>query len=210
VTRLQAAALLLVALASAACGNTASSSPSSPAATAAPATPTPATAAPATPAPSAAPSQPALRHADPALEALLPETLGGVSLVTESQNGTDITRQSDALDAMLKGLGKTLADFTIASAYSPAGDVEAQVGLWRVAGTTPEALLPAFVAVVQGSSTTKLTVAELTLGGHDVTQVGAPGQLAQGPLYAYAKDDMVLFVQTPDPKLAEDALAKMP
>ena len=83
-------------------------------------------------------------------------------------------------------------------------------GRRRVAGTTPETLLPAFVAVVQGSSATKLTVSELTLGGHDVTQVGAPGQLAQGPLYAYPKDDMVLFVQTPDPKLAEEALAKMP
>jgi len=205
VTRLPLAALMVVALACAACGNTTSPAPSS-----SPAPSPAATAAPATPALSAAPSAPAARHADPALEALLPETLGGVSLVTESQKGTEITRQSDALDAMLKGLGKTLADFTIASAYSPAGDVEAQVGVWRVAGTTSETLLPAFVAVVQGSSATKLTVSELTLGGHDVTQVGAPGQLAQGPLYAYPKDDMVLFVQTPDPKLAEEALAKMP
>jgi len=53
-------------------------------------------------------------------------------------------------------------------------------------------------------------VSELTIGGHDVTQIGAPGELAQGPLYAYAKDDMVLFVQTPDPELAKEALASMP
>jgi hypothetical protein len=161
-------------------------------------------------APSPAPTAAANRHADPALEALLPETIGGVSLVTESQHGTDLTRQSEALDAMLAGLGKTLADFTLASAYSPAGDVEAQVGIWQVAGATPDALLPAFVAVVQASSTTPLTVTELTLGGHDVTQIGAPGELGQGPLYAYAQDDRVLFVQTPDPKLAEEALAKLP
>ena len=38
-------------------------------------------------------------------------------------------------------------------------------------------------------------------------QIGAPGQLTQGPLYAFARDDIVLFVQTPDPKLAEEALA---
>jgi hypothetical protein len=84
------------------------------------------------------------RHADPALEALLPGTLGGVSLATESQHGTDVNRQSDALDAMLADLGKTLADFTLASAYSPAGDVEAQAGVWRVTGATSETLLPAY------------------------------------------------------------------
>lgn len=197
-TRLQAAALLVVALAGAACGNASSPSPTPPASVA-----------PATAPPSAEPTA-AARHADPALEALLPETLGGISLVRESQHGTDITQQSDALDAMLADLGKTLADFTLASAYSPAGDVEAQVGVWRVAGASPETLLPAFAATVQASSATKLTVTELTLGGHDVTQIGAPGELAQGPLYAYAKDDMVLFVQTPDPELAKEALAEMP
>jgi hypothetical protein len=199
VTRLQAAALLVVALASAACGNASSPSP----------TPSP-TVAPATATPSAAPTEAASRHADPALEALLPETLGGVSLIRESQHGTDLTQQSEALDAMLASLDKTLVDFTIASAYSSAGDVEAQVGAWRVAGAAPDELLPAFVTTVQASSATKLTVSELTIGGHDVTQIGAPGELAQGPLYAYAKDDMVLFVQTPDPELAKEALASMP
>ena len=146
----------------------------------------------------------------PRLEALLPSTLGGVSLVVESQHGTDLSNQSEALDAMLKDLGRALTDFTLASAYSPAGDIEAQVGAWRVSGVTPDALMPAFVDTVQASSATKLTVTELTIGGHDITQIGAPGQLAQGPLYAYPKDDMVLFVQTPDPKLADEALAKMP
>jgi hypothetical protein len=199
VTRLQAAGLLVVAIASAACGNTPSASP----------VPSQ-TDGPVSAPPSAIPTEAAARHADPALEALLPTTLGGIGLVTESQHGTELSSQSDALDAMLTDLGKTLEDFTLASAYSNSGDVEAQVGVWRLAGTTPDTLLPAFVAVVRASSATKLTVAELTLGGHDVTQVGAPGELAQGPLYAYAKDDMVLFVQTPEPELATEALGEMP
>ena len=209
-TRLPIAALMVVALACAACGTTSSPAPSlSPSAAAAPSA-TPTAVAPATAPTSAAPTVAPARHADPALEALLPETLGGISLVIESQRGTDLTGKSDALDAMLKDLGKTIADFTVASAYSPAGDVEAQAGAWRIAGATPEKLLPAFVAVVQTSSATKLTVSEITLGGHDVTQIGVAGELAQGPLYAYAKDDVMLFVQTPDPKLAEEALGKMP
>jgi Tfp pilus assembly protein PilW len=202
VTRLPIAALMAVALACAACGNTISPAPSL--------SPAPTAAAPASAPASAAPTAAAARHADPALEALLPKTLGGVSLVSESQLGTDLTGKSDALDAMLANLGKTIADFTVASAYSPAGDVKAQVGAWRIAGATAEKLLPAFVAVVQTSSATKLTVSEITLGGHAVTQIGVAGELAQGPLYAYAKDDVMLFVQTPDPKLAEEALAKMP
>jgi hypothetical protein len=205
VTRLPAAALLVVALATAACGNASSPSPSP---SSSPST-APATAAPST-APSAAATEAAARHADPALEALLPETLGGVSLLRESQHGTDLTQESQALDTMLAGLGKSLADFTIASAYSPAGDVEAQVGAWRVDGAAPDALLPAFVTTVQSSSTTKLTVTELTLGGHEVTQVGAPGELAQGPLYVYAKGDTLFFVQTTDPELAKEALAELP
>jgi hypothetical protein len=133
--------------------------------------------------------------------------LGGISLVRESQRGADLERQSDALDAMLANLGRTIADFTIASAYSPSGEVEVQVGAWRVAGAAADMLMPEFVKTVQASSTTKLTVGEASIAGRTVTEIGAPGELTQGPLYAWARDDIIIFVQTPDPKLAEEALA---
>ena len=68
-------------------------------------------------------------------------------------------------------------------------------------------LLLAFAATVQASSTTTLTT-ETSIGDRTVTpQIGSSDQLTQGPLYAFARDDIVLFVQTPDPKLAEEALA---
>jgi hypothetical protein len=152
----------------------------------------------------------ASRHADPALEALLPETLGAAVLTRESQRGTDLSRQSDALTTMLTGLGKTLNDFTVASAYSAAGEVEAEVGLWQIRGADPGRLMEGFITAVQASSTTKLTVSQATISGHAVSRIGASGQLTQGPLYAYVKDDMILFVQTTDPSLAEQALAKLP
>ena len=150
------------------------------------------------------------RHADPALEALLPETLGPAALTRESQRGTELTRQSDALLAMLDGLGETLDDFTLASAYSSDGEIEAQVGVWRITGADPIRLMPGFITAIQASSTTKLTVAQKTVGGRLVTQIGVSGELTQGPLYAYVKDDMILFVQTTDPTLAEEALGKLP
>ena len=76
------------------------------------------------------------RHADPELEALLPTTLGGVALTVESQAGTDLSTQSAAFDAFLASLGKTRADFTLASAYAQGG-LKAEVGAWRVKGADP-------------------------------------------------------------------------
>lgn len=149
------------------------------------------------------------RHADPELEALLPKTLGGVTLTVESQAGTELSTNSSAFDAFLKSLDKTRADFTLASAYAHGG-LKAQVGAWRVKGANSTLLLPGFEAAVQASSMTPLTKADDSLGGRAVTRIGDPGQLTQGPLYAIVRGDTLLFVQSPDRALAEEAMGKLP
>jgi hypothetical protein len=149
------------------------------------------------------------RHADPALEALLPTALGGVSLIVESQAGTELSTTSGPFDAFLQGLDKTRADFTLASAYAQGG-LKAEIGAWRVKGADPALLLPGFAAAVQASSTTPLTKAEETVGGRAVTRIGDPGQLTRGPLYVFVRGDALLFVQTPDRALAEEAMGKLP
>jgi hypothetical protein len=149
------------------------------------------------------------RHADKDLEALLPTTLGGVALTVESQAGTELTTSSGPFDAFLKSLGKTRADFWLASAYAQGG-LKAQVGAWRVKGANPSLLLPGFKDAVQGSSRTPLTKADDSLGGRAVTRIGDRGQLTQGPLYAVVRGDTLLFVQTPDRGLAEEAMGKLP
>jgi hypothetical protein len=149
------------------------------------------------------------RHADPALEALLPTTLGGVSLTVESQAGTDLSTNSGPFDAFLASLGKTRADFTLASAYAQGG-LKAEVGAWRVKGADPSLLIPGFKKAVQGSSTTPLTTAEETLADRKVTRIGDPGQLTRGPLYVVVRGNALLFVQTPDRALAEEAVRKLP
>lgn len=149
------------------------------------------------------------RHADKDLEALLPTTLGGVALTVESQAGTELSTNSAAFDAFLKSLGKTLADFSLASAYAHGG-LKAQVGAWRVKGADTSLLVPGFEVAVQASSTTPLTKADDTLGGRAVTRIGDPGQLTQGPLYAIVRGDTLLFVQSPDRGLAEEAMGKLP
>ncbi len=150
-----------------------------------------------------------LRHADPALEALLPTTLGGVALTVESQAGTELSSNSAPFDAFLASLGKTRADFTLASAYAQGG-LKAEVGAWRIKGADPALLLPGFRIVMQASSTTPLTNAEETIGGREVTRIGDPGQLTRGPLYVVVRGDMLLFVQTPEPALAAEAMEKLP
>jgi hypothetical protein len=141
---------------------------------------------------------------------LLPTSLGGRELTVESQSGRDLSSRSAAFDAFLSDLGKTRDDFTLASAYSAGGGLEAEVGAWRVRDADPSRLLDGFVKAVQASSTTPLTVTRQTLGGHDVTVIGAPGQLTQGQLYAYVRGDTILFVQSPHPELAASALEQLP
>ena len=149
------------------------------------------------------------RNAAPELEALLPTTLGGVSLTIESQAGTDLATESAAFDAFLASLGKSRADFTLASAYSPGG-LKAAVGAWRVNGADSALLLPGFATAVQASSTTTLTQVEEIVAGRAVNRIGDPGQLTQGPLYVFVRGDTLWFVQTTERALAEEAMNKLP
>jgi len=148
------------------------------------------------------------RHADPQLEALLPTSLGGAILTRESQSGADLTRHSEPFEAFLKGLGKSRADFTVASAYS--SGLAAEVGAWRVDGLSAADLLPGFKITLQASSQTPLTVADRSVAGRTVTVIGDAQQLARGPLYVAPHEDALLFVQTNDGKLAEEAIGKLP
>src|SRR5689334_15485147 len=149
------------------------------------------------------------RHAAPALEALLPTTLGGVTLTVESQAGTELATKSAPFDAFLADLGKTRADFWLASAYA-AGGLKAEIGAWRVKGASSALLLPGCKKAGQASSTTPLTVAEATLSRRSATRIGDKGQLTRGPIYVYARGDALLFVETPERALAEEAISKLP
>lgn len=148
------------------------------------------------------------RHADTELEALLPTSLGGVTLTVESQSGADLATKSAAFDAFLRDLGKTRADFTVASAYA-IGGLRAEIGAWRVRGADAAQMLQGFKTALQSSSATPLTEAQETLGGRNVTRIGDPGQLAHGPLYVVGSGDTLFFVQTPEPALAQEAMGKL-
>ncbi|CAN5184630.1 hypothetical protein BH10PSE7_BH10PSE7_12180 [soil metagenome] len=149
------------------------------------------------------------RHADPELEALLPKTLGGVVLIIESQSGADLAARGAAFEGFLNALGKTRADFAVASAYARSG-LKAAMSAWRVRGAAGSDLLAAFKTAMQASSATALTTGEEKFAGRDITRIGGPDELAQGPLYVILRGDVLLFVQTPERALAEEAVGKFP
>ena len=135
------------------------------------------------------------------LEALLPTSLGGVALTVESQAGTELVDAAAPPSMRFSpSLGKTRADFTLASAYSQ-GELKAEVGAWRVKGADPALLLPGFKTAVQASSTTPLTAGRGDRRRAARSRASAiPGQLTRGPLYVVVRGDTLLFVQTPEPR----------
>jgi hypothetical protein len=79
-----------------------------------------------------------------------------------------------------------------------------------VKGANHVLLLPSFKTAVQASSTTPLKSVDDVLAGRKVTRIGDLGQLTRGPLYVLVHNNALLFVQTPDRALAEEAISKLP
>jgi len=129
------------------------------------------------PAPQAAP-MPSM-DADPALEALFPDTIGGAPLDVQSFAGQDAILDPEARTAVgeaLAGIGKSLDDLTGAFSFSDAGVVAA----YKVVGADASALLPLVVGSMAGADV-ELTPAQV--GGKDVTLVAA-----DTPFYAYPRE----------------------
>ena len=199
-----ALSILFVAVVAAACSS--SSPTAAPSPTIAPSPTT--TTAPATAATTPNTPDDVSYHSAPELEALLPDSLGGFRLEKGSQVGSDLRDPGRPFTDMLANLGRTLSDFRVASAY--ARDLKAEVGMWRIDGANEKDLVPEFIKAVQASSTTPLVVGEMTVGGRQVTRIGEAGQLTKGPIYVYLKDGLLIFVETTEPTLAEEALGKLP
>jgi hypothetical protein len=213
------AAIILVL---AGCGSSASSSPSN-AAGASPAAASSASAAFSSPEPSAAatapsppagPSLPAVTasHADPALEALLPAEISGTSMQRSSAtlaallaSGGDRT----AIDAFLKGLGKSESDGTYAAAFDPTNTVGGGIFAFKIAGVKADVLLPAIVSVEQSDLGAGATIKQATVGGKNVTVVSV-GTGVNDTEWVYGRDDVVFVIHAADEAHAATFLQALP
>lgn len=150
---------------------------------------------------------------DKDLENRLPGEINGVALTKYSFKGTTFlgsgaSNSQDLLD-LLSSLGKTPDDMSVAFAADPAGDLDVQVGAFKVAGADSNALLAAFVDASQ-STTPGTQVSQANVGGKNVTQIVDPSDTTTGAIYVYANGDVLYYVLSPDPALAAATLQALP
>jgi hypothetical protein len=192
------------------CGSSASNSPSN-AAGASPAAASSASAAfsssepsavATAPSSSAGPSRPAVTssHADPALEAQLPNEISGTAMQRSSAtlaallaSGGDRT----AIDAFLKGLGKSESDGTYAAAFDPTNTIGGGIFAFKIAGGNADVLLPAIVSVERSDLGAGATTKQATVGGKSVTVVSV-GTGVNDTEWVYGRDDVVFVIHAAD------------
>ena len=199
------AALAVLSIMVGACGGSATAAPSAAAPSAAPSV-APSPEASASPAASAAADASGalpsigIPHQDPALEALLPTTFGGVTLQKLSVKGAQLLGQDPTFQKAVTDLGLTAADVSLASADGTAGQFVAI----RFAGADSGKLLQVFQAASQQQGS---VVTSVNVGGKDVIKT----QDKSGSLsYFYVRNDVVLGVSAKSDAEAALALAILP
>ena len=155
------------------------------------------------PSPSPAP----VSHVAPDLEALLPKTVDGAALTSQSISGTvalgtDETSQS--LITSLAKLGKTAADLEIAESHDATGTLQVRLFAFRVKGVSGTDLAAAVVTSWMTNTTQTPTRSTVTIAGHKLTKVGYP----EGPAdYVYGNASVAFDVETTDEALVPKVLA---
>ena len=155
------------------------------------------------PPPATPPPPPEPSHADPALEALFPETVGDQALTIQSMPGSglssDVELQQE-IEALLATQGKTLDD--VSGDASPA-DYSVVISAFRIAGADAAALLQPLLDTEAQSQAMTQTPGEVA--GKSVVI----GKGDAGTQYFYAKDDVIVPVVAEEPALTE-VLAALP
>ena len=213
------AASAVLAVFVAACGGSATVAPSAAAPSAAasvapsvePSTvPFPSSEASAAPAESTAPAASgalpsiALPNQDKALEALLPSTFGGATLLKQSFKGAESLRQDATAGKMITALGLNVGDVSEAVAVDPTGKVDIVFIAIRFAGADSGKLLEVFKTASQTSGD---LVGSVNLGGKDVIKTTASSGTFS---YFYVRNDVVFGVIAKSDATAATALAVLP
>ena len=156
------------------------------------------------PPPATPPPPPEPSHADPALEALFPETIGDQALTIQSMPGSGLSSDVESqqeIEALLATQGKTLDDVSLA--YASPADYSVVISAFRIAGADAAALLQPLLDTEAQSQAMTQTPGEV--GGKSVVI----GKGDAGTQYFYAKDDVIWIVMAEEPALTE-VLAALP
>lgn len=206
-----AAAAGLLAVSLAACSGGSGASPS--------ATPSPSPTPAATPVPGSGAALPSIGNSDPALEALIPDTIDGITLHKQSMKASDFmsSGQMDAQSqAFLNALGVPPSTVSVAFGFGADAATQAALGIFafKAPGAGAQRLLSVFetTAATQASPGTGGSGAydwqSTTVGGKQVREASEPSQPGL-KIYLYATND-VLFLVTGSAGPSADAIKALP
>lgn len=175
--------------------------------------PRPATPVPPSPSPDAcagaspAPSSDTALHA---LEAILPTSVNGTSLSTDSAYGNQALGadpSGQALAASLAGFGKCPVDLQMASAYDPNQTLDVQIIVFHLPGIDGLVLRKAVLDSWLTGSPSGVSSSDVTLGGKAVTHVSYGGGGVDD--YLYVQGEHVFDIATADPAVATQVLTQL-
>jgi hypothetical protein len=149
-------------------------------------------------------------HVAPDLEAMLPKTIAGTTMASQSTSGTTALgddQSSQSLVASLQKLGKKPSDLQIAEAYDPDQNVDAEViAFGRPASRRLRSARPSSTAGWPAGPRVSRRRRRRSRASR------SPGRLRRrGSFdYLYEKGDVVFDVSTSDPAVAAETLTQLP
>jgi hypothetical protein len=149
-------------------------------------------------------------HDAPELEALLPTSIAGTPLSTQSTTGTAAFADDPSSQPLLQSLsqyGKTGDDLEIAEAYDPTDATDIDVNAFRVKGVTATQLRQAVVLAWLGADASGITTSQATVGGKKVSVIDYGDGGSKD--YLYEQSEAVIVVTTEDPAIAAEALSEL-
>lgn len=146
----------------------------------------------------------AFPSSDKDLEALLPDTLCGQKVTKLSMGGALFASDPDpSFEAMLKSVGKSASDVSLAIASPLSTTTKCSAGIFRIKGADGGALKDAFLAeVTKEGNTFTLT----SMAGKDVYIDPTSEDFG----YAYFKGDAVMFASADNDADAASIIAALP
>jgi hypothetical protein len=145
-----------------------------------------------------------------ALEELIPDTVGELTLTKESSRGDEFVASADADPAVAKfidDLGVSPSDISMAQGFAFAADFSSTLFMFviRAEGADSNTLLTAFMEAMNSNAASPMQWSSATVGGKQVQSAGVD----LGSTYLYAKGDIVFWI-TADSASAEEVLSGLP
>lgn len=145
-------------------------------------------------------------NSDAELEAMLPDTIGGVTVVKQSLSGQDFIGLGmgggDALEPLLGQLGASVDDLSVAIG----GAGQTVVFAYRIQGVPADRIFEGLEQAMQAGGAGG-EVTQQTIAGRQVTAVATPTETT----YIYLSGDVVFIIGGAlSPELLEDAVSQLP